>query len=78
MGCLCRRRRLQSVAIEARVHDLAIGLYLGAFAVEDAHDLSEMENLGGVGRMSHQRTDSMAQIQVGCREALGTCTLNTL
>ena len=51
MGCLGRRWGLQGAATESRIHDFAIGLDFGAFAVEDTHSLSEMENfLVGVWR----------------------------
>ena len=48
MGCLCRRGRLHSAAVELGINDVAIGLDFGAFAVEDTHGLSEVEKLVGV------------------------------
>ena len=38
MGCLGGWWGFQCAAIEARVHDFAIGLDFGAFAIEDTHD----------------------------------------
>lgn len=39
MGCVGGRWGFQGAAIEARIPDLAIGLNLGTFAVEDPHGL---------------------------------------
>ena len=77
MGCLGRRWRFQCTAVECGIHNLAIGLDLGAFAVEDTHGftLSDRQSLGwgwknksvndggGGGGVC---ADSMLQMQVGC------------